>query len=106
VGCYNVFEVKHVWEWFLENIRTNTSGDHSDFCWQTADNYNIDNLSVTAKQAAIAYLENIPELQGIVSHLRTSIDYVQSDQWITRLDNLDIKRGNKWRDSLHIAQYY
>jgi hypothetical protein len=106
VGCYNVFEIKHVWDWFLKNIKTNNSGDSSDFCWQMANNYNIGNLSIAAKQAAIAYLENTPELQGIVSYLRTSIDYVQSDQWITKLDNLDIKRGNKWRDSLHIAQHY
>ena len=106
VGCYNIFEIRHVWEWFLKNIRTNNSGDESDFCWQMANNYNISNLLITAKQEAISYLNNIPELQGIVSYLRTSIDCVPSNQWITKLDELDAKRGNSWRDSLHVAQYY
>ena len=106
VGCYNVFEIKHVWQWFLENIRTNNSGDPSDFCWQMANNYNIGSLSTAAKQAAITYLDDIPELQGVVSYLRASADHKQLDQWITNLDKLDSKRGNSWRNSLQIAQYY
>ena len=106
VGCYNIFEIKHVWEWFLKNIRTNSSGDESDFCWQVANNYDIDNLSTVAKQAAIEYIGQIPELQGIVSYLHSSSKHTQSDQWIANLDQLDIKRGNSWRNSLHVAQYY
>jgi sulfatase maturation enzyme AslB (radical SAM superfamily) len=106
VGCYNIFEIKHVWEWFLKNIRTNNSGDESNFCWQMANNYNIGDLSGIAKQAAIDYIGSIPELQGIVSFLHASTDCSQSDQWITKLNELDSRRGNSWRNSLHVAQYY
>jgi hypothetical protein len=106
VGCYNVFEIKNVWEWFLKNIKTNNSGDPSDFCWQMANNYDISNLSYIAKQAAIAYIGITPELQGIVSYLHASADHKQSDQWITSLDKLDSKRSNSWRNSLQVAQYY
>ena len=106
VGCYNVFEIKHVQEWFLKNIQSNMSGDESDFCWQLANNYDINNLSSIAKQAAIEYLNNIPALQGIVSYLTTSLAIEQSDQWIANLDKLDAMRGNSWRNSLHVAQYY
>ena len=106
VGCYNVFEIKHVWEWFLKNIRTNSAGDESDFCWQMASNYNISNLSSTAKQAAIEYIGNTTELQGIVSFLRESESNLRSDMWITKLDEIDARRNNSWRNSLRIAQYY
>jgi uncharacterized Fe-S cluster-containing radical SAM superfamily protein len=106
LGCYNVFEIKHVWEWFLKNIRTNNAGDESDFCWQMANNYNISNLSSTAKQAAIEYIGTTTELQGIVSFLRESESSLRSDTWITKLDKIDAKRNTSWRNSLRIAQYY
>jgi MoaA/NifB/PqqE/SkfB family radical SAM enzyme len=106
VGCYNIFEIRHVWEWFLKNIKSNNSGDESDFCWQMADNYDISNLSDVAKQAAISYIGTISELQGIVSFLGASAGCAQSDHWITKLNELDTKRGNNWRNSLHVAQYY
>jgi hypothetical protein len=95
-----------VWEWFLKNIRTNNSGDESDFCWQMANNYNISNLSDVARQAAIDYIGTIPELQGIVSFLHASADSLQSDHWTTKLNELDARRGNSWRNSLYVAQYY
>ena len=106
VGCYNVFEIKQVWEWFLNNIKSNRVGDESDFCWQLAKNYDISNLSRLAKQSAINHIGTIPELQGIVSYLIDSLDNAQSDQWIVNLDKLDTMRGNSWRSSLHVAQYY
>jgi len=106
IGSYNLLEMKNVWDWFLSSIETNKAGDKSDFCWQMADNYNISELSIEAKHAAIEQLEPIESLQGIVSMLKLASTLGQSNQWISKLDALDQKRNNSWRNSLLVAQYY
>jgi len=106
VGSYNVFEIRHVVEWFNRHLYTNREGDKSDFSWQTADNYDMQELNNSAKHAAIRYLSSFKELQGIISYLQSTLGNVVSNEWITKLDKLDQKRGNSWRNSLRVAQYY
>jgi uncharacterized radical SAM superfamily Fe-S cluster-containing enzyme len=106
VGSYNIFEIRHVIEWFNQHLYTNREGDNSDFAYQLADNYNMQELNDLAKQAAIEYLSPLKELQGIVLYLKSNLNSIVSNEWIIKLDKLDKKRGNSWRDSLHIAQYY
>jgi hypothetical protein len=106
VGCYNIFEITDVWNWFNETIRTNREGDPTDFCWQLAYNYDIKQLPHNAKIDAIARLSAIDTYQGIVSHLQAHINYNATQDWTEQLTRIDSRRGTCWNKILTIGKYY
>jgi len=105
VGCYNVFEMEDVWNWFDQNISTNREGDASDFCWQIAHKFNPGYLSLDIKNLAIAQLKSIPSLDGIVRYLESHITHKEDLKWVQYLSGLDSVRGTDWASSLKIAKY-
>lgn len=106
VGCYNLFEMVDIYRWFSENLQCNREGDTSDFNWQFVDNFDIKNLNQPAKIAAIKLLDTIPQLQGIVKYIKSTLNYVENNKWIDQLDVMDQRRDISWRTSLQIGKYY
>jgi len=106
VGCYNIFELAEVYHWFSQHLQSNREGDTSDFNWQFASNFDIKNLNHSAKISAIQRLESIPQLQGIVKYIKSTVDCVENNQWIDKLNSMDQRRGTSWRTSLQIGKYY
>jgi MoaA/NifB/PqqE/SkfB family radical SAM enzyme len=106
VGCYNVFEIADVWNWFSENLRTNREGDPSDFNWQFAYNYNLKALASTAKQAAIDHLESIEQYRGVADYLKKTINHVPNNSWMDKLNEIDTRRGTNWQHALQVGKYY
>lgn len=106
VGCYNLFEMVDVYNWFVENLQSNREGDASDFNWQFADNFDIKYLNHEAKTSAIQSLELIPQLQGIVKYIKSTLNYGENNNWINQLDEIDQRRGTSWKKSLQIGKYY
>jgi MoaA/NifB/PqqE/SkfB family radical SAM enzyme len=106
VGCYNLFEMVDVFNWFEQNLQSNREHDQSDFNWQLANNFAIDNLTQEAKFSAIECLDSVPQLHGIVKHINSTLTYDKNDKWIDALDIIDRRRGTNWRASLQIAKYY
>lgn len=105
VGCYNLFEMEDVWNWFDLNISTNREGDMSDFCWQFAHQFDLKYLNTDLKKLAIDQLKSIPALEGIVKYLELEAEYTEDIRWIQYLSELDSVRGTSWADSLKIAKY-
>lgn len=105
VGCYNLFEMEDVWNWFDQNISTNREGDESDFCWQFANNFDLKYLSVDIKNRARDQLKSISVLGGIVRYLESQIEHKENSDWMRYLSDLDSVRGTSWMDSLKIAKY-
>lgn len=106
VGCYNIFEVADVWRWFEQNLKTNREGDASDFAWQFVYQSELKYLSKSAKQGAIKHLQDLPVFQGLVQHLKDTIDSPEDTNWINMLDTADQRRGTDWRKTFRIAEYY
>ena len=106
VGCYNLFELADVYHWFVQYLQHNREGDESDFNWQLAENFDIKNLNQSAKISAIKCLEPIPRLQGIVKHIKSTLNYVENNEWIEKLNIIDQRRGTNWQKSLKIEKYY
>lgn len=106
IGCYNIFETVDVLKWFKENLATNREGDVSDFNWQSSSGYNINCLSKHVKIAAAEYISQQPELDSLSIHIRSELEHPESDNWITKLAALDLRRGTDWRSSLQIGKYY
>jgi sulfatase maturation enzyme AslB (radical SAM superfamily) len=105
VGCYNLFEIEDVWNWFDQNISTNREGDVSDFCWQFAQQFDLRHLNTDVKNLAIDQLKSIPALSGIVKYLESVIDHKEDLGWAQYLSELDSVRSTNWKDSLKIAKY-
>jgi hypothetical protein len=106
VGCYNLFDIAEVSRWFDQHLQHNKEGDNSDFNLQFANNFNIKNLNRSTKMLAIECLESIPRLQGIVEYIKSTLNYVEDNKWITDLDVIDQSRNTNWRKSLQIGKYY
>ncbi len=104
VGCYNVFETVDVLRWFKQNLATNREGDASDFTWQSSQGYYIKYLSERAIIAVTEYINTVPELSSLATYIHSERD--TSDAWISRLDQIDQRRGTNWRQTLKIGQYY
>ena len=104
VGCYNVFEIVDVKNWFNNNLFTNKEGDLSDFNWQISRGYYIKHLSERAIIAATEYINTTPGLSELAAHIQSK--HEPSDSWITKLDQIDKRRGTDWRSTLRIGQYY
>lgn len=106
VGAYNVLDLRDLYEWFQENISCNREGDLSNFCWQFAYNYDPAWLRPDAKKQAAIELSGIEAFQGIVSYLENHINYIAQDNWTKQLDDIDLRRGTNWRESLNVGKYY
>ena len=106
VGCYNLFEIADVYRWFAQHLQYNREGDKSDFNWQFANNFDIKHLNQSAKISAIECLESIPQLQGIVKYIQSTLNCVENNAWIEKLNVIDQRRGTSWKKSLQIGKYY
>ena len=106
VGSYNLLEVKELYHWFTQHIKTNREGDPADFCWQFANNFDLKYLSRQAKLAGINQLQSIPEVNGIVNYLKTTINYNEDSSWTTKLSAIDATRNTNWKQDLQIGAYY
>jgi organic radical activating enzyme len=104
IGAYNVLEMLDLWNWFNSHLLTNREGDSSDFCWQSAYNYNMLTLLPNIKNDAILQLQDIPEFSGLVNMLKS--DHVANNTWIKQLDTIDTRRNTNWKQSLQIGKYY
>jgi hypothetical protein len=105
VGAYNLLELENMYEWFVNHIQHNRDGDPSDFCWQLANVFKIENLPMQVKHMAIERLKCIPEFSGLVGYLQSIINYHENSNWITNLDSLDKQRNTNWRQALEISKY-
>ena len=106
VGCYNLFEMVDVCNWFEQNLLSSRQNDNSDFNWQLADNFDIKHLNNTAKLAAIECLNLNTRLHGVVNYIKSTLTHNSDNKWIDALDAIDHRRGTDWRTSLQIAKYY
>jgi hypothetical protein len=106
VGCYNVFEMIDVWDWFDANISSNREGDQSDFCWQLAYNYDIGCLLPAAKQDIIDQVSAIPQLTAIAKHVESVQSRPSNNNWQKSLNKIDDRRGTDWKSTLQIGKYY
>lgn len=104
VGCYNLLEIKEVWQWFQENLVSNREGDQSDFNWQIAYNYRPTLASSEVISIAQHSIEGIDIFSGLLEG--TDNNAKQDDNWIMRLSEIDKRRGTDWKKSLKIGQYY
>jgi hypothetical protein len=105
VGCYNLFEMADVWNWFDQNISTNREGDVSDFCWQFENEFDLRCLSTDIRNLAIEQLKSISAFDGLVKYLESHTEYKEDSGWMRHLSHLDSTRGTSWADSLKIAKY-
>jgi hypothetical protein len=105
VGAYNLLEMPKVYDWFKNNIKYNRESDQSDFCWQLATNFDIGKLSKLVKIEAMQRLESIMEFDGLRSIIKSKINQLEDNIWLTTLENLDAKRKTSWRKSLEIARF-
>lgn len=105
VGCYNLFEMIDVWNWFDQNLSTNRESDESDFCWQFANKFDPNYLNSDIKQLAIEQLTSIPVFDGLVNHLESRTEHKEDLGWMRYLSEIDSVRGTSWMDSLKIAKY-
>ena len=105
VGNYNLLEIKDVYHWFVQHIKTNRENDPSDFCWQLATNFDPSLVSKIIKMQAIEQLEPIAELSGLVKYLKSTLDNPENNSWISTLDKIDAKRNTSWRTALKTAKF-
>lgn len=106
VGCYNIFEINQVSEWFDTHLSTNREGDRSDFNWQIADNFNPTALTISAKSNAVQQLKNIDRLKSLCNYIESVMHMDPCDDWLTLLDKIDHRRGTNWRKSLKVSSFY
>ena len=106
VGCYNAFEILDVWQWFKENLWANREGDLSDFCLQLTYNYDIANLSLSAKQDILEHTSNIPQLAIVTNYTKSKLYHPDNLEWQQNLNIIDQRRGTDWKSTLAIGKYY
>lgn len=63
-------------------------------------------MDIKVKQQAIKELENVSVLSGISEYLKSTLNYITSDNWITLLNDIDKRRNTSWQNSLKIGRYY
>ena len=105
VGTYNILEMHEVYRWFEQNLKNNKQGDQSDFCWQFASNFDPKHLSSIIKMQAIKQLESITELGGIVTYLKSTMNFPENLSWAVYLNDIDSKRNTNWKNVLTVSQY-
>jgi sulfatase maturation enzyme AslB (radical SAM superfamily) len=99
VGCYNIFEIRNVLDW----VKQYFAG--ADVSLQIAYNFDPMVLNVNAKNAAIEYLKDYKELNGIVNHL-ISTKQVTNNRWLIDLKKIDRRRNTNWKQVLKVAEFY
>jgi molybdenum cofactor biosynthesis enzyme MoaA len=99
VGCYNIFEIRNVLDW----VKQYFAG--VDVSFQIAYNFDPGELNANAKNAAIEYLKDYKELNGIVNHL-TSTKKITNNRWLIDLRNIDRRRNTNWKQVLKVAEFY
>jgi MoaA/NifB/PqqE/SkfB family radical SAM enzyme len=99
VGCYNIFEIRNVLDWIKQYFAS------ADVSIQIAYNFNPMGLNVNAKNAAIEYLKDYKEFNGIVNHL-ISTKEVTNNKWLIDLKNIDQRRNTNWKQVLKVAEFY
>lgn len=105
----NLLDLVPMINWFDQNIGTNREGDISDFIWLPMNLKGtnvVDVVPELCKQEAIEQLKDLPTAKNIVSYIKQSIAKQDDGSWINWLDDLDKKRGIRWRDCLSIGKYY
>ena len=105
VGCYNIFEIIDVVDWFDSELATNREGDPSDFTWNIANGFDITELNTRAKDAAISRLTSHRYFDGLASALLEKYQ-CRDDSWIQHFEEIDQRRGTNWRQVLAVANYY
>ena len=105
VGCYNIFEITDVVDWFDQELATNREGDASDFTWNIANGFDIIKLNTRAKGAAITHLKSHRYFNGL-SEVLSEKYQSQDDSWIHHFEEIDRRRGTNWRQVLAVANYY
>lgn len=105
VGCYNIFEITDVADWFDLELPSNREGDLSDFTWNMANGFGIEKLNQAARDAASAHLESHRYFHGLAKELLSSTPDT-GDSWIDKFDEIDRRRGTNWRQVLTVANYY
>lgn len=106
VGSYNILDLSSLYDWFQRDLASSRHGHDSDFCWQFAFNYDPAQLTKEIKQHAIQDLCGIPQYQGVVAYLNDTLDRESDQSWTISLDQIDLRRGTNWRESLAIGKYY
>jgi hypothetical protein len=105
IGCYNIFEITDVVDWFDRELATNREGDVSDFTWNISNGFDITKLNSRAKDAAIAHLKSHHYFNGLAESLLNQYQH-SDDSWIQHFDEIDRRRGTNWRQVLAVANYY
>ena len=111
VGAFNVFEMPALWQWYSMHLAPNEEWQNSRFSWQFVDQMDLGTLRDYIKADAIEALKDIPILAGIANYIRTAPDKPRPDAaghklWIYQLEDIDSRRGTRWRDALAIGKYY
>jgi len=106
IGSYNLLETVDLYNWFKQTLFANREGDASDFCWQPANNFDYKNLSDVVKQDALDKLKNCKPLESLYNSVKSQMNNIPNDNWIQKLDEIDLRRGTSWQQSLKIGEYY
>ena len=92
-------------EWFESEISTNREGDASDFSWNFAHEFGVDHVSQEVKYQAALELEHDQRFANLAKYLMNSKPQ-KNNQWISKFERIDQRRGTNWRKNLAIATYY
>jgi hypothetical protein len=105
IGNYNLLEIADLYQWFEQNLSHNREGDASDFCWQFSRGFDMRELPVDAKHAAMEQLQKIPALNGVVSYVRSTLQHREDLTWTNKLQTLDAKRNTDWKSALSVSKF-
>lgn len=106
VGNYNILELKDLWNWFEQELKTNREGDASDFNWQIAQGFDPKNVKTEIKNQVINQLQEVPSFAGIVNHLKLALNFKDDNNLISKLNSVDLRRNTNWKINLKIGNYY
>lgn len=106
IGAYNLFELSDIYDWFYKNLATNKSGDRSDFSWQLANNFDVRQIRTDVRDAAVKTFSDNPYFEGLSYYLQTVLPDEYDGKWISKLEEIDRRRGTDWKKSLKIGQWY
>lgn len=105
-GAYNILEAVDLHNWFEQYLVTNREGDKSDFCWQIAYNFDYKYLPELIKQEALSLLKDCKSLESLYNSIQSCMNTIPNDNWIQKLNEIDLRRQTSWQDSLTIGKYY
>jgi hypothetical protein len=106
VGAYNLLELVELYDWHLDTMAVNREGDGSDFNCQIAYNFDPAWLDDHVKSDVLTVLKKHSVFDPIASHLKKNASALQSQTWISKLDEIDQRRKLDWKTALKIGKYY